>query len=234
MVGVKRSEAEVAQVVMNWMTGQLWDCYPEVELPGGRADIVGVRPFPFMPHRQCVHIVECKTSWTLTLLEQAQQRLRYAHFVSIAAPTRMSSFYKQLALDMGLGVIKFYGRADLTIDEYGIEHGRMCRHVFNRNRRFTGEYRSGPEYLLTLLDEDMKNYAPGTSSGYSSPWRRTMDRCVKFVQANPGCTVKDIIESIDHHYASKSGAKQGVLLWLQKREEISVSKKGNAICFYPK
>lgn len=94
---------------------------------------------------------------------------------------------------------------------------------------------SGPSRTLELLDEDMKRYAPGTTAaaGYSTAWRRTMDRCAAFVKQHPGCTVKEIIEQVDYHYASKSGARQGILLWLQKREDVDARHEGRCIRFYP-
>ena len=69
----KYTETEVANAVMEHLCAEGWDCYPEVVLPGGRADIVAVRPMPFS-NGNTVHIVECKTSWSATLLEQAIDR----------------------------------------------------------------------------------------------------------------------------------------------------------------
>lgn len=223
----KRTETEVAQTVMEWMLDQRWDCYPEAELGSGRADIVGVRPFPFMPHRKCVHIVECKTSWTISLLEQAFDRMAYAHYVSIAAPTVPARMYEWICKRYGIGMIRFNKNG--SINEYNPSiYGRLMRHKHS-------SYPSGPDRVLSRLHQDMKRYSPGSTSasGYSTPWRRTMDRCVEFVRDNPGCTVKEIVEKVEYHYASKSGARQGILLWLSQREGIKTVKEGNAIHFYP-
>ena len=234
----KRTEAEIARVVMDSMLEQGWDCYPEVELPyGGRADIVGVRPFPFCPNRQCVHIVECKTSWTLSLLSQGVDRCAFAHYVTLAAPTSYtklgypstpSAFYMRLCREHGLGLVKFEKSADLAIDDLKSQAPRLVRH---KEHKFLG----GPARLIDSLHEDMKRYAPGTqpSAGYSTTFRRTMDRCEKYVRDNPGCTVKEIVQVVEHHYARDAGFKQGILKWLWKRDGIDARKEGRCIRFYP-
>lgn len=212
---------------MDAMQEQGWDCYPEVEVPyGGRADIVGVRPFPFLQHRQCIHIVEVKTSWTLSLLEQAEARTYCAHYVSIAAPSRRSAFYERLCRERGVGMLQVrYSGEDTAIDPYIALEPRLVRH----KHKFCGN----PGLLLETLHEDMKRYAPGTQSGYSTAFSRTMDRCEKFVREHPGCTVKDLVSAVDHHYASIGGFKQGILSWLDKRDGIEARKEGPAFRFYP-
>ena len=215
-----------------------WNCYPEVELPyGGRADIVATRPFPFMPNRTCVHIIECKTSWTLTLLEQAIARVAFANYVTIMAPTEIGRFYEQLCRQYGIGTMKFerqykqfryHLRLPLRIDTCRSLPPRPIRH----RRPSVG---LGPDRVIASLHEDMKRYTPGTqaSSGYSTPWRRTMERAAQFVAENPGCTVKEVLAGCEHHYSNDSSAKQSFLVWLHKRDDIDARKEGRCIRFYP-
>lgn len=238
MTRKKVTEAEVAATALEHFAAGGWDCYPEVSLPwGGRADIVATRPFPFMEHRTCVHIIECKTSWSLSLLEQAMQRIAFANYVTIIAPTQIGEFYERLCRQHGIGVMKFARRYEkfryhlrlpLQIDECRSIAPRPVRHR-RPNLGF------GPGRVLDSLHEDMKRYTPGTqaSSGYSTPWRRTMDTAAAFVQDNPGCTVNDVLASCEHHYANNSSAKQGFLVWLQKRGDIEARKEGRCIRFYP-
>ena len=240
MVRITRTEAQIAAVVMAEMQDQGWNCYPEVEISGGRADIIGVQSFPFMPNRQCVMIVETKTSWSLSLLEQAWNRTAFAHYVLIAAPTQPSFFYERLCRERGIGMIRFEKSADLRIDRYKALEPRLQRHrdahKLNRKDRQSGRLPYwGPDYVLARLHEDMKRYAPGTQSsgGFSTPFRRTMDRCEKFVRDHPGSTVKEIIEAVDNHYANISGFKQGVLKWLDKRDGIEARNEGGRFRFYP-
>lgn len=214
---------------MAYLAGQGWDCYPEVVLPWGRADIVAVRDMPFSTSR-CVHIVETKTSWSLSLIEQALQRQEFAHFVSIAAPKT-----KQhrpglwvICKHFGLGMITVAG-IDPRVDEYGVVPPRLCRGLKAAKRLNWGPWRT-----LACLHEDQKRFVPGstTTAGYSTTFSRTMDRCERFIEENPGCTVAELVAGVDSHYASNSGFKQGILLWLHKRPRIHAVKEGRAIRFY--
>jgi hypothetical protein len=238
----KYTESDVAQEAMRHFTDDGWDCYPEVVLPyGGRADIVAVRPFPFMPHRKCVHIVECKTSWTLSLLEQAIDRMTFANYVTICAPTAEGKFYWSLCRQYGVGMLRFerqYKQFRYSVKlPLRVEPSRSTapRPVRRKQYHHGRGFGFGPDELVASLDEDMKRYTPGSQSidGFSSPWRRTMDRAAEFVAANPGCTVKDVLAGCEHHYANDSSAKQGFLVWLQKREDIEVRQEGRCLRFYP-
>ncbi|HLF10633.1 MAG TPA: hypothetical protein VJA26_05415 [Gammaproteobacteria bacterium] len=227
----KHSEAEVAAVVMDHMLADGYDCYPEVECAEGRADIVGVRPFPFMPQRKCVHIVECKTSWSLDLLEQAVRRKGYAHYVSIAAPTMPNPYFEVLCRREGIGMLRFEPAVLKYRGERVTEEYRSCLPRLNRHRP---ERYYGPASVLDLLDEDHKRYAPGTTSdkGYSTAWRRTMDRAAAYVREHPGCTAREIVEKVEHHYSKDSGARQGMLLWLSKRSDVESRHESGALRFY--
>lgn len=75
-------ETELAQPVVEWLESQHWDVYQEVECPGGYADIVAVRD-------NYLWIIECKTSFSLKVVEQAMGRR--AHFRSIAIPKTRGS-----------------------------------------------------------------------------------------------------------------------------------------------
>jgi hypothetical protein len=236
-LGPKISEQDVATAVMAYLVREGWECWPEVEIPGGRADIVAVRPFPFLPHRRCVHIVETKTSWSLDLLEQAVDRRRMAHYVSIAAPTKRGFFYERLCRDFGIGTLQvwrqgFGENAEFHVSEidstYRDVRPRLQRHT--RNEKYFG-----PERCLSLLCDDQKRYTPGSTAaaGYSTEWRRTMDRAAKFVADHPGCTVKELARSVEHHYSTAGGARQGFLTWLAKRTDIVARKEQGAMRFYP-
>ena len=226
MAAVKRTETEVAAVVMTAMQAEGWDCYPEVIVPGGRADIVGVREFPFMK-RRCVWIVECKTTWALSLLEQGVDRMGFAHHVSIAAPSEPSFFYETLCRERGIGMIRFHPKmADLTISEHGCLEPRLCRH--GRHEMF------GPGRTLESLHPDQKNAAPGSSSAgwYSTPFNRTMKRCAEYVREHPGCTVKEIVANVETHYSTIGSAKQCLLKWLEKQDGVEARIENRSMRFY--
>lgn len=66
---MKRSEADIASFVREWLIRGGWECYQEVAMLTGRADIVAVKA-------SMVWIVETKTSFSLKLLYQCRDRLR--------------------------------------------------------------------------------------------------------------------------------------------------------------
>lgn len=226
------TEAEIAQAVMDELTSMGWDCYPEVVLPHGmsRADIVAVRPFPFMPGRKMVHIVECKSSWTLSLLEQGLHRTRFAHFVSLASQGRCSFMYDRLCAERRLGRI--------AIDSHRIPRSGGFELLAEPGNQIRSKNKFAAEWVKKLVDSlhpDMKNYRPGTTSaqGFSTPWRRTMDAAARFVADNPGCTVAEIVDSVPTHYVSIAGAKTGVLTWLQERDDVRLDDTDRPYRFYP-
>lgn len=227
----KFTEAEVAQAVMEHFSAEGWDCYPEVEIPGGRADIVAVRPLPFSSSR-IVHIIETKTSWSLSLLEQALYRRELAHYVSIAAPRtkRYNRLFWILCRDYGIGMMEIVG-ADPHVQPHRDYPAKLSRGLKSAKKLGLGPWRT-----LASLHEDQKRFTPGStaSAGYSTAFSRTMDSCADYVRKNPGATVKEIIEQVASHYASKSGFKQGVLVWLEKRfDDIEARREGRCIRFYP-
>lgn len=228
---MKITEATVAAAVMEHLVEDGWECWPEVVLPEGRADIVAVRPFPFMAHRRSVHIVETKTSWSLTLLEQAVSRKQYAHYVSIAAPTNPNNYFVKLCRREGIGLIRLRPHgAECSVDSY--TDYNYSRAALQRHKR--GDRYFGPDRTLAALHEDQKRFAPGTTAaaGYSTAWARTMGRAVEYVGKNPGVTAKQLASAVEHHYSNNAGARQGFLLWLSKRPEISARKEGGAMRFY--
>ena len=231
MAQQKFTETEVATAVMEHFSAEGWDCYPEVVLPSGRADIVAVRPMPFS-NGKTVHMIETKTSWSLSLLEQALARQEFAHYVSIAAPKTKSynTLFWILCKAFGIGMMEVSG-ADPHVDEYRDYPAKLSRGL-----KAAKKFGWGPWRTLASLHDDQKRFTPGStvSAGYSTAFSRTMDDCADFVRENPGCTVKELVESIPSHYASKSGFKQGVLTWLEKRyDDIEARREGRCIRFYP-
>jgi len=236
------SEATLAAQVMEWLEGFGWDCYPEAKMTygTGRADIAAVRG-------PVLWVIECKKSFTLSVLDQAAKWLENCNQVSIAIPyykrgggyTRNEAgaingynwpAYQSLAAKLfcrqnGIGVIEV---RDSEIRE--VEPPR-----FFRDRRNPGTGFDFPRQNRLSLHPDMKRYAPGTTSdrGYSTPWRRTMDDAVEFVAKHPGCTLADLVAGIPHHYASAAGARGNLLHWLEKKAEVRLDRSVHPIRLYP-
>ena len=76
------SESDVGQRVLQWLSEDGWDCYPEAQFyrGGARADIAAVR-------NGLLWIIECKTTFGDAVVTQAWKWMETAHFVSVAIPT---------------------------------------------------------------------------------------------------------------------------------------------------
>jgi len=99
------SEEELAKVFLEWISDSKWDIYQEVEFLGRVADIVLLRD-------NLVWVVECKTSLSLALMEQANSWIGYANYTSILIPrarrraNRGHFFGRQVLKDLGIGVLE--------------------------------------------------------------------------------------------------------------------------------
>lgn len=221
------SETELAQIVMDWMTADGWDCFPEAQFHAysKRADIAAAR-FGFL------HVVECKRSMSLALLAQAQAWIGRAHYVSIAVPagcrTSNGSFLaEKWCKSLGIGVF--------MVNRGGTLYGKEREPVYVREwPRLNRAAHRDAKTRIGQLHEDMKQYAPGAKAGYSSPYRRTMDRVREFIQAMPGCTVKDILDNCSHHYLCDATARSCIPKNLMTIEKgIRAERDGRMWRFYP-
>jgi len=218
-------ETELAAAVMRWLQEQGWDCYPEAQFRsyGGRADIAAVRDGRLW-------IIECKLSLSTALLDQAHEWIGAAHYVSIAVPSlkRRSSyggvvdFFLQ---EKGIGLIRVATRYTGDLDPLETIPPRLHRYAHHRAKK-----------LIKLLHPDMKHYAPGNdNSSFSSPFNRTMKDVAGFVRLHPGCTVKEIVDNVPHHYGSSATARSAIPQWLEhgfEKYQIRVKMDGHRRRFY--
>ncbi len=216
-------ESDIGQTLIKYLRGEGWDCYPEAECGvGGRADIVAVQ-------NRIVWVIECKQAMSLALLDQAHRWIGYVHYVSVALPRykRMAWSAQQSLRDHGIGL--------LTVEPYNEWQGKRAPVDEKIQARFHRD-RGGmaKRYVLDKLHDDMKRYLPGGTAqqGYSTPWRRTMDSAREYIAANPGCTVKELIAGINHHYQTTSSARTSLVHWLEQDETVRVMRDG-MIRFYP-
>lgn len=194
-----RSEAELAVEVVKWLADQGWDVYEEVQVSqgGDRADIVAVR-------NGLVWVVECKNRFDLSVIAQAAAWTFYAHAVSIAVPVGHRSAARwlgeQVCRERGIGVI--YASkiidGDLMPGRWGYAPPRLQR-------------RANVKRLVATLSEGHKRYRAGTKGEYHTPWRQTCEHVQRAVKRRPGLTLKELVDAVDHHYASDAGCKRGVV-----------------------
>ena len=194
---MKIKETDLAFRVVNWLDSQHWDVYQEVQINSSIADIVAVQG-------RLVWIVECKTSLSLSLIAQAIEWIHHAHFVSVAVPIRRQP-YQTKAQFVAKNILKHYGIGLLRVP-YNSQN--LNEHsVKPKINRFARS-----ECVKKMLNEKQKHWAPaGSQGGYWTPFKQTCREVVRIVNKNPGIILKDLIDKLDHHYASDKSAKACIL-----------------------
>ncbi len=196
------SEAQLATAVVEWLKVQGWDVYPEVSMRGGdaRADIVAVRS-------SLLWVIECKRTFGLAVIAQADTWLPYSNLTSVAVPIARNSdarrFGEELCKDRGIGII--HPQHDLPREWYtrwGRVAPKLRRHCDSR--------------LRDMLSESHKKYVPGNADcRYHTPWRETCERVRTFVHAKGPATIREVVEAITHHYDNDRNAIGSLRQWAQ-------------------
>ena len=184
-----RLESDLTSDIAKWLQRDGWKVYMEVPIGSGRADLIGERDGTF-------HLIETKLSMSLTLLEQARDRLYSGgvHFVTVAVPTpahpRRSSFAATLCREWGVGVI------------WATPNSVQCRAKPQIQRPRSSIAKSlKPERLF--LDDG----TAGSNGSYWTPYKDTCIALLVFVKRNPGTTIKDAVAGIKHSYATDASAR---------------------------
>jgi hypothetical protein len=206
----KLKETELAEAVITWLEEQYWDVYQEVQVLayGGVADIVAVQ-------NHLVWVIECKTSLTWTVIEQAKNWR--SHFRSIAVPTvfrkthsgRHTAYYACRKL-FKIGVL---------------EIGRYHSNEWNVNEVVPAplmrEYHHFAKHIRESLKPEHKTYARAGSrtGGHLTPYKATINVVKRFIKNNPGCTLTEIMaEDGRWHYASNKSARSSIRTALETFE----------------
>ena len=227
------AETDLGEAMMQALSRDGWDCYPEVSMGmcSARPDIVAVRAGKVM-------IVECKTSLSFDLLSQALGWLDDAHFVAICIPKpKIGSrsrdiFVRDYLKSKGIGLfevaLEFDGRgadAKVNFEWTRVRHDiepKLHRHAHRRAKE-----------LMAWLQPDMKTVSPGCQKGYMTDFKRTLRNLEGYVKRHPGCTLKLAIENIEHHYSSVTSAR-GALGKLIHLADVQVRHLGKTLVLYPK
>lgn len=218
----KLSEETIGEAVVDWLSGMPWEVYQEVQprADGPVADIVAVAD-------PVVWIIECKASLTMALMQQALERQGWANYVSIAVPQIVGGDYRQrtfpylILREKGIGCIETtpYGSPHEVIKPR-LQRGAITRHV------------------RACLTEQHKDYAKaGNARGDRlTPFSRTCDSLRDAAIKEPGLLFTEIVEKINHHYASQSAAKSALYGWIKigKVKGVKFVKEKGRLKIYPK
>lgn len=218
------SETDIAKKVVAWLQEQRWDVYQEVQFRqyGPVADIAAVQ-------NGKLWIIECKTALTFTVLEQA--RAWRAHFRSVAVPEARNMRGRNLAYEIAHRYLRL-GVIEVPHDGVGsFVDAEMPAPLMREFHKFAKE-------MIGRLREEQKGYAPAGSKngGHYTPYRATMDRVRDFIAKNPGCTLREIMDWLDHqhHYSSDQTARQSIRMALENWERgwCRVEKENRQILYF--
>lgn len=178
------AEVDVARPVVEWLADLRYDVYQEVAGYYGVADIVATRG-------PLIWVVEVKRTFSLPLLEQAHRWIGSAHRVSIAVPKLPSR-----AHDVAMRVLESFGIGVFLVTDGHVAH------------RGTPLHRAVKTDVWNLCDEQ-RDYVPAGScgGGYWSEFKRTAKDARRYVDEHPGCTLRELVDGIAHHYSSDKTAR---------------------------
>jgi len=191
----KQKEEDLAKEILLYLEAEGWNCYPEAMLKygNGRADIAATK-------NNILRIVEVKMSLSLALLNQANEWVltKGVDEVYIAVPNLRSSSHlvEEILRWKKIGkIIVYSGQRHFKSSNIELRGGGQLEVMAKRK-----------EAMLASLHEDMKNYKPGTQSGYSTPYNRTIASIQQAIAEKGPLTMKEIIK-LGHHYSTDASAK---------------------------
>jgi len=190
-------ETELAKYFTEYLS--CYDLYFEVGALSGCVDIVAVNEKLMMAY-------EVKTSFNFKVIEQALGNKQAFHYSYVCVPHHKDNYFQlQICRDYGIGVLVFnqYGRRD-----YHWEILEKVKPQFNR-KAITKHNR---------LHEYQKRSIPdcASSSERITPFKITVENMMRYVKYHPGCTMKEMMANISHHYGSDKAAQATALQWLNK------------------
>ncbi len=231
----KMTETELAQVVAQWLHEQGWETYPEVVLQDfpGRPDLIATR-------QSICQVLECKTSLTLGVIEQASRWLRHQrpeqvglpHVVWVVVPRprgRRNELLDYLLEHFGIGVITVNKTPAARIPAVMRRGGTSERW---RPEQFTPQSyevaqakaprvvpgsRKAAYRLVAQLNTDMRLATPGARGGetpFMTPFRRTMGRVEQLMADEQERHIAEIVSWLNqnggHHYPSDANARSSL------------------------
>jgi len=215
------AETDIAKKIVAHLSLNAWTVYQEVEPQrgGGIADIVAVCG-------KLVWVVECKTTLSLALLEQAMMWRGHANYISIAVPESKRHSKGDRAAKMFL---HHYGIGMFRTREWSESPSQISAPKLSRKRTDT---------IINCLTEQHKTYAEaGNDKGMRwTPFKNTCHELRRYVAENPGAFLKQAMDNIKHHYSSDSTARASISQLLHDRPDlipgIRIEREGRYLRLY--
>jgi len=190
------TEKDLAAPVVEWLTEQGFEVFQEVEAYNRTADIVA-RDGRF------IWVIECKKSLSLEVIDQADRWRWMATWCSVAVPKPRRGFERPRIVR---SILDWRGIGLLEVESPRI-HVPIYKPLVTEEIPFHTNRKADYKKWDRFLTEQHKTYCPaGSQSGRLTKFKITKDALVSYVRRNPGVSLKEALEKIKHHYASKSGA----------------------------
>lgn len=209
----------MAEKVVEYLREWKWEVYQEVDCGGNVADIVAMQgPIAW--------VIETKLSFSLDLIGQARDWKGFANRISVATPMlKRGGNYKRNVVVKEM--MAYYGFGQLVVTD---RQPHVRETVGPRTHRKLIDNR-----VRDSLHEAQKTFAKaGTQGGRWTPFKQTCIHIRQVVARQPGIGLKELIDTIDHHYSKDSSARacisrlarQGVI------EGIVCKREGRKLAFY--
>jgi hypothetical protein len=213
-----KSEEDICELIVKWLRAQHWEVYQEVSLgyASERADIVAKLG-------SLLWVIEAKRNVSMKLLEQSLNWIGYANMISMASlggKKRTARLLNWFWRQTGIGLITICPISDGVDVRY---EPRLYRIKHNR--------------LKDSLCEEQKNFCAAGSKdgGYWTPYAQTCREVLSRVKREPGITMKQLMDGLEHHYSSSATARACLTKWaaMGKIPGVKVERDGKMNRFFP-
>jgi hypothetical protein len=203
---MKIREVDIANKTIEYFKKKYKDAelFQEVQIGERGSRIVDI----VLKKEDILWAIEIKLNLSLALLDQGWRNLRYFNKSSIVFATivntkipsfkrptnRARDFAYKIATDYGIGLFKIridrYELKDIISDPWQIQEPQLKRLPMFRDSVY--------------LCEEHKTFAKAGNSNSKrwTPFQRTKIKLIEYVKNNNGCKLKEVLQNIDHHYAS--------------------------------
>lgn len=189
-------ETELAQKFVDYLS--CYDLYFEVNYYRS-VDIVAIA-------EKYSIAIEVKTTFNFKVLEQAIENAKHFNFSYIACPRFDGEIQNRLCGDYGIGLLtdnnkyNYYG---------GVTIREEVAPKLNRHAKLS--------HLKGRLCDRHKLSLPGSKSGDTTKitaFGVTKESAIRFVMRKNGCTMRELVDGITHHYRSDKAAIANLYQWI--------------------
>ena len=208
----KRTEAEIAEPVVQWLEDAGWEVYQEVasSYDGPVYDIVAKKDTE-------VWTIEVKTRFSAGVVAQAWSAKHNWHGdrFSVATPplryfraSRVQQFLKSVCIDQGIGILEVRLVDDLIEPRFEVKELVQARPDQRCARTFADK-----------LHERQKDFAKA-GNAKSKRWSPFQQSCINLATAAlgmPGMRINDLVMCFKHHYQSDAAAAGSLRKWVEMK-----------------